>query len=509
MINRVYIKELLGFKEIDLDFKSGLVVVTGPSGAGKSVFISSILANFGLANQEAKLCEITLKKPEDLESIDFELDEEIVIKSIKKDRVRLFIDGQNISKKRVKELFSQYLSYISVRDKSGFESDSLIALIDGYIEDKDKKYSKLLNSYSLKFNEYKFKLEQLNRAKSDANRAVEKVEFLKFEVNKLKSLNLRAGEYEELLIIKKQLSKLDKIHEVASRAQEIFNYEDSIYELFDMLDKDSSYLSDAMNQLRGDLEDIESLSEELSDINIEEVLNRLEELSSIVKRYGSEEEALEYLAKREEELLNFENIEENLENLEAEVKSLKEESIVLANDISIYRKRYSKDIEKELKVYLKELKLPSIKFIFTKEDIYELGLDIVEIVMDGAKVEHLSGGEFNRIRLALLTVSAKKSEEGVIILDEIDANVSGDESIAIANMISQLSKSFQVFAISHQAHLTSKANQHILVTKDSSGSYIKVLENEERVKEIARIVGGENFTTEAINFAKKLFKEVN
>jgi len=105
----------------------------------------------------------------------------------------------------------------------------------------------------------------------------------------------------------------------------------------------------------------------------------------------------------------------------------------------------------------------------------------------------------------ILSSPFSTNSKGVIILDEIDANVSGDESISIANMISKLSKSFQIFAISHQPHLSSKAEQHILVTKDSKASYAKVLNGEERVNEIARIVGGENFNKEALEFAKGLF----
>ncbi len=508
MINRVFIKELLGFKEINLEFNSGLVVITGPSGAGKSVFIGSLLSSFGISNQEAKLCEITIKQPKDLSSLEFDLEDEITIKSIKKDRVRVFIDGQNASKKALKALFKDYISYISVRDKSGFESESLIQLIDSYARDKDSKFSTTLDKYLKNYKIYKDKLEQLNFAKNRTKESIERVEFLKFEIDKLSKLNIKIGEYDELLIIKKQLSKLDKISEVTSKAQDIFGYEDSIYELFNMLEKDSSYFSDTMNQLRGDLEDIDALSEELSDIDIEEVLNRLEDISTIVNRYGSEEEALEYLSKKAEELANYKSLEGNLDELESEVNKLNSNLKVEAKRITKIRSKYAEKIESGLLSYLKELKLPAIKFHFKNIEIYNLGADELSIDMNGTKVEQLSGGEFNRVRLALLTVAANKSTEGIIILDEIDANVSGDESIAIANMISRLSNSFQIFAISHQPHLSSKANEHILITKDSNGSYVKALEGEDRVKEVARIVGGERYTQEAINFAKKLYKEV-
>jgi DNA repair protein RecN (Recombination protein N) len=93
---------------------------------------------------------------------------------------------------------------------------------------------------------------------------------------------------------------------------------------------------------------------------------------------------------------------------------------------------------------------------------------------------------------------------GVLILDEIDANVSGDESIAIANMIAKLSAVYQIFAISHQAHLAAKATQHILIHKDKKGSHALILDNQGRIDEISRIVGGEKPNVEAVSFAKKL-----
>ena len=507
MINRVFIKELLSFKSIDLEFNSsGLIVITGPSGAGKSVFINSILANFGLANQEAKVCEVELLKPKGLESEDFELEDEIVIKAIKKDRVRFLIDGQSISKKRLKELFSSYLSYISVRDKSGFENEKLIEIIDNFIIKNNQDYQELLDKYDKEYNLFVKKQKELNLIEQKIKESNQRVEFLKFEIEKIEKIAPKEGEYEELLVVKKQLSKIDKIQELASRAQEIFNYEDTIYELFSLLNKDSSYFSDAMNQLRSDFEEVEALKEELEDIDIETLLNRLEELSSLIKRFGTIKEALEYLEEKKKELESFEFIEQDLTNLKEFLNSSKAKLEKLALKISSQRKSATKELEQELSSYLKDLKLPNIKFNFTTEQLYELGIDRVEISMQDTKIESLSGGEFNRVRLALLSVAASraKANQGVIILDEIDANVSGDESIAIANMISKLSKSFQIFAISHQPHLSSKADTHILVSKKDNQSYAQILDKEQRVKEIARIIGGENFSKEAIDFAKKL-----
>lgn len=506
MINRVYIKELLGFKSVEFEFQKGLVVITGPSGAGKSVLMNALLANFGLVNQEAKLCEVSIAKPKGLESEEFELEDEIVVKSIKKDRVRFFLNGQNISRKALKGFFKNYLSYISVRDKSGFENSTLLELIDNFITKNSNEFKTLLRSYSNKFALYIKKKGELFAIEKRIRESKERSDFLKFEIAKLESLKLTdEDEYGELLKVKKQLSKIDRINEVVQKVETIFEYEDSINELFLLLDKESSYFSDAMNQLRGDFEDIETLSSELLDTDIESVLDRLEELSGVIKRFGSIDAALGYLQEKREELASFETIQEDLTHLQSEIKRVEVELTKEAKTIDNARMKAAKEIEIELFGYLKELKLPKVSFHFNSVGLYEYGSSIVELSMQKSKIEQLSGGEFNRVRLALLSVAASGSESsGVIVLDEIDANVSGDESIAIANMISKLSQSFQVFAISHQPHLTSKANQHILVTKSSETSVAKLLDAQESIKEIARIVGGENYNKEALDFAKKL-----
>lgn len=97
-------------------------------------------------------------------------------------------------------------------------------------------------------------------------------------------------------------------------------------------------------------------------------------------------------------------------------------------------------------------------------------------------------------------------DNGILFLDEIDANLSGKESDAISKVLTKLSSSYQIFAISHQPQLTSKANQHFLVDKNNKKSSVKLLNQEERISEIARMISGEKVTQEALEFAKNLIK---
>jgi DNA repair protein RecN (Recombination protein N) len=381
----------------------------------------------------------------------------------------------------------------------------LIDIIDNSLIAKDRRYKKLLKEYKNRYIRYREKLNRLNKIKEDELRLAELIEFAKFEIEKIENINPKIGEDEELLRTKNQLSKIDKINEALSIANEIFTFEEAVNEVYRLLDKDNSFFVEMINQLRADFEDIELLSEELEEIDIEYILNRLEQISYLKSRYGGIKEALEYAKKKKRELNGYKNIEQDKSALEKFLELEKIDLMTLSSKITQYRKKEALVIESELKGYLYELRLAPINFKFKSIPIYELGVDEVDIDLDGSNILTLSGGEFNRVRLALLVVGvSNKREKGVLILDEIDANVSGDESIAIANMIAKLSLSYQIFAISHQPHLASKANQHILITKRDTKSRAIVLDREGRIDEIARIIGGEKPNNEAINFAIKL-----
>lgn len=505
MINRVYLKELISFDEVELELDKGLVVLSGPSGAGKSLFMNSILATFGYGTTEATLCEVSISKPCKLQSEAYSLEDEVTLKTLKKEKVRYYIDGQNISKKTLNRLFSPFVQYLSVRDKSGFESSTLLTLMDNALIAKDKTFKKELKEYTKRYNNYKEKADQLKKIKQDEAKLAELIEFTTFEIEKIEGINPKIGEDEGLLKVKHQLSRIDKMNEALLQANTIFEAEESVSEIYRLLEKDDSHFMELMNQLRADFEDIELLSEELAEVDIEAVLDRLEKISILKNRYGSIEEALAYAELKRNELRGYQNIEKDKSFLESFLMMEFSELTVLATRLSSSRKAQALLLEKELEHYLTELKLPALQFVFSMVNLEPLGYDSLDVNMNGSKATTLSGGEFNRVRLALMVVALWDAEEGgVLILDEIDANVSGDESIAIANMIAKLSSVYQIFAISHQAHLASKANQHILVSKFQGVSKVRLLDRQGKVDEIARIVGGERPNAEAISFAEKL-----
>ncbi len=507
MIERLYIRELLSFKEVKIEFDNGLVVLTGPSGAGKSVLMQSILSSFGHGDMEATVCEVMLSKPGELSSESYELDDDLVIKSIKKDRARFYLNEQNISKRSLKTLFAPYINYLSVRDKSGFESERLVGILDDSIGSGDGEHFRELGELETRYGVLTARRAELQKIYGDEKKLAELIEFAEYEIGKIRSIDPKVGEDITLLQTKQQLSRIDKVNELLENATQIFEYESSVQEIFRLLEKDDSYFTDMMNQLRADLDDTQNLSDELVEVDVENILDRLEQISSLKNRYGSIEEALEYKRQKEEELLGYTQIDRNKKELESFLEKEGKELRKLADRVSKKRKKKAKELEQELSSYLHDLKLPAAKFVFKEQELDGSGIDTLDLTLGSSSTSTLSGGEFNRLRLALLVVAMGAQnvrKQGVIILDEIDANVSGDESIAIAAMIAKLAKGYQLFAISHQAHLSSQASQHILVSKEGNQSRAKVLCDEERISEIARIIGGKNPDAEAVAFARKL-----
>lgn len=506
MIERLYLRDLVTFKNVELEFNKGLVVLTGPSGAGKSVLMSAILTSFGYNTLgAAALCEVNLSRPEDLRSEVYELEDDLTVKTLKKEKVRHYIDGQNISKKALGSLFSPYVQYLSVRDKGGFESETLLSMIDSALLSQDKNFKRSLKEYHKRYANYKMKAQELAKIKEDEAKLAELIEFATYEVEKIEKINPKVGEEVELLQVKQQLSRIDKIKASLTTAMDIFACEGAVEEVYRLLDKDASAFTDVMNQLRADFEETELLADELEEMDVEEILDRLSEITTLQQRYGSIEEALAYKEMKKKELQGYQNIEHDKSMLEAFLSMEYGELSVLAHSLSQTRQKEAKRLEKVLEGYLSTLKLPALTFSFEKHSLGYEGFDEIEVMLGDSKTATLSGGEYNRVRLALMASTIQEgSARGVLILDEIDANVSGDESIAIAQMIHKLSSVYQVFAISHQPHLSAKAHQHIVVTKNDKESQVNILDDSGRVEEIARIIAGENPTSQALEFAKKL-----
>ena len=509
MIRRVYLKDCLSFNEVDLEFKNGLNIFTGPSGAGKSILMQAILSLFALADVKAKLGEVELDNLKfDDESYDINSDDDIVIKSIKKDKVRYFLNNQSISKKNLNEFSKKLIKHLNLKDTSEFDSLKLIDFLDKLTSKNKKEFKELKDTFDNLYIEFQIIKKELKKILEDENKLEDLKEFAKFEISKIEQINPSIDEYEELNLIKKRLSKKEKIEIAIKKASGIMEFNHNVTSALELMEVNSSFFDEAMNELNNVFEKFNDSLYELEDINIENVLDRIEKLSALQKRFGSIEECLKYKEQKKIELESYENIFFQKEKLEKRYKVINEKLLELSQEISLYRKETSLILEDKINEYLKFLYLSNAKIIFEEKELDSCGIDNILFELNGVTLETISSGEYNRLRLALLTSMSEFDivDNGILFLDEIDANLSGKESDAISKVLIKLSNSYQIFAISHQPQLTSSANQHFLVDKQNGNSKVILLNNKERINEIARMISGENITNEAIEFAKNLLK---
>jgi DNA repair protein RecN (Recombination protein N) len=508
MIERFYLKDNLSFDEVDLSFKNGLVVFSGASGSGKSVLFESILATCGLKDARSSLSEIVISSSIDLDVYGIDSSSETIFRQTKKEKNRFFINSQSVSKSTLKEISSKYINFLNLKDYSDFTNDSLIQLLDTISKSNSSEFEKLLDEYQASIKKVIKLQKELKKIEDEESKVMDLKDFLLFEIEKIEAISPELGEYEELLEIKKKLSKKEKVEALLSQSFGIFEYESVVSMTLNDSDIDSSFFDDAMNELRSQFENISYSFSELDDYDIEAILTRLEELSALKRKYGSIELALKARDEKTQELQRLDNLSFEKENIINDLKFL---SIVvddLAKSITIYREKSSIILEKKINEYIELLFLDNVTVSIYEKEPTMSGKDGVSILLDNISIKDISSGEFNRLRLALISARSDfESSSGILILDEIDANLSGLESESIAKVLKRLSLNYQIFSISHQPQLTSSADQHFVVYKDKDKSYVKELTTKnQRVDEIARMISGTNITDKAKKFAKEILK---
>ena len=507
MIERLLIKDYLHFRSLCLDFEPGLIAFTGASGAGKSVLMRAFLALFGLEECDAKLIEVALDTPLDLEDMGIDSQEPNILRCVKQKSVRYFINDQMLSRKNMALTCKDAVRYLSVKEGDELGSNALLELLDASIAEMDFEQKK--EDFKKLFYEYSSAKKALDSIEAEERRVEELKEFARFEIQKIEEVNPKMGEDEELMQTKKMLSKKEKFESALLRANVIFEAESAVHEALSLGEIGSDFFDACMNELRMHLENASSRLADLEEADIEGVLDRIEKISALKNRFGTIEEIHGHLQKRRQELAHYENIAFEKREILAKYEKLKSEIEVKADEISKKRKKALPALEGRINTLLSSLYLENASLHVSETSLSERGKDALHVNLANVDIRHISSGERNRLRLAFIATAQAlgQAKGGVLILDEVDANLSGKESMSVANVLSSLAKDYQIFAISHQPQLSSRANQHFLVEKSGDESSVRLLNHEERVLELARMVSGENITPEAKELALSLMKE--
>lgn len=550
MLLSLKIENIAVIEQAEIFFEEGLNVLTGETGAGKSIVIDSINAVLGertsrdLIRDSADKGRVTaffenvsdevMKKLREYE-IDCEDDRSLLItRVISSDgRSSSKINGCNVTATMLKNIGRDLISICGQHDSQYLLSkDYHLKFIDD-IADSDELLGEYLEIYE-KIRTATKKLRKLRNTDFDKE---QRLDFLKYQINELESANIRIGEKEELKEEKRKIQSKEKIENALRKADVILNggsdfggISSGIYELSRCLDELRNY-DKKYDDIYASLEEFKyvindcsaeisaSLSESDSgytDINsIEERLDILYRLSS---KYGeTEEEMLSYLDRIKEEYESIFMSDELIEKLEEEIDELSEELFKKGCCLSDLRKITALDFEQRVMEELRFLDMPDAVFTvnFEEAQATKTGMDDVEFLFSANKGQSpkplskiASGGELSRVMLALRCVLSDSDTVSTMIFDEIDTGVSGRAAQKIAYKMREIAKGKQVLCVTHLAQIAVYGNNHLLIEKntgeDNTYTSVRSLDENERINEIARIIGGDVITEKTLSSAEEL-----
>lgn len=513
MINRLLIKNSVVFEDVDLEFQGSFNVFSGASGSGKSVLMQSLLGIFGLKDSNAEMIEASLDislADFGIDASEFGLQEEdmLVLSILKKDKTRYFINRYSSSKKRLSEIVSSFAKHISSKGSDELKPENILRVFDDFISTKNPIHKEDKDKFQTYYKDLIEAKEKLRILEEEEKNIQNLKEFAEFEIQKISNINPIEGEYERLLELKKTLSKKEKIQESIQEAQEALESVGRITHTLSLMGRDSSHFEEVLLDVRSMIDEEKERLEDLDSISAEEILNRIAILSDINRRYGGITQALTHLQTQKQKLQDYENLSFNKESLLKEIQSLQKKCLEIAEKMSLYRQKYIGEFQKDVLAFCDQLLLKTPNLSLQSCELYAFGAERITLNLETTGIDMLSSGEYNRLRLVIMCIDSMiNGSKGILVLDEIDANLSGQESEGVAKVLKTLSKTYQIFAISHQPHMPVLADSHYLVSKKDGKSEVRLLDTEGRIEEMARMISGANITKEALEFAKKRLEE--
>ena len=549
MLRELRLNNLAIIKAMDLNFNNGLISLTGETGAGKSIILDGIslligerssvdMIRTGEENLSAEgIFDITDEQKSKLIELGYDIDDnELIINRVvdRNSKTKITINGKRMNVSTLKQIMSNVLDLVGQHEHQYLLNKNFhLALLDKFL-DKDGK-----NLYK-KIQENVRELKRLNKKISEIEaekmNVMEKKSIYEFQFNEINSLKLKENEDNELEEEYKILFNAGKIGEkLGESIQKLKEGEFSVSVSLAKVQKNLEYLSTISGNYTEMANKIENISYELEEISyflenmaddievddfkLEKVMNRLNEINKLKSKYGATISEI-LMTKNDLEnklsLVKFEN--EELDKLKKEKKEKTEIYLKDCEKLREMRKKLAEDLSKKIDNQLKDLNMASAKFKvqFTEKKVISFhGMDEVEFMMTtnvGEDFKSLakiaSGGEISRIMLALKIVFSEVDDISVLIFDEIDTGISGETVRKVAEKLKELSSKVQVICVTHSPQIAGKSQQQFFIKKEVEDGYtetkVRELNIEERTKEIARIISGDNITEASIIHAKEI-----
>lgn len=557
MINFLHIENLGIINEIEIDFDPKLNILTGETGAGKTLIVESLnlLAGSRFSKDmikrgkdyllvEASVVltkEIYKKAINNMNNIIEEFDVEDKVETILYRKVDK--QGKNICKINgnlvtVNDLRNFMLYIIDIHGQHENQNimlnETQIELIDKFA---DKEISPIYSDYLSKYNERKNILNLLDKDLKDDMYTKRQIDLLKFQIEEIEEANLVIGEDDEIETKFKILNSSEKISKSLLNSKEILSEEtlknlsaiiSEIEHISHIEEKYAKYL-DIIKSSYYELEEVSyDLNEEIDNVVFDEkeilrIENRLDKINSLKRKYGQTiPEILEYLSNIKEECTSLEKFEEEKDELEDKLTDLENSMESLSLKIYDIRKKYADEVSDKVTKELTDLEMKSARFkvsIERADDFNRYGKDKLQFtIMTNKGSDYLplekiaSGGEMSRIMLSIKTILSDHDQTPILIFDEIDTGISGITGQVAGEKLRHIANTHQVLCVTHLATLAAQGDTNYYIYKEEekniTNTKIKKLNEEEVVKEIARISSGK-LTNEALEHAKELRKRKN
>jgi len=546
MLTSLKIENVAIIESAAIEFGCGLNVLTGETGAGKSIVIDSINAILGertsreiirTGAQSAKVYAVfedvneKVKAFLDENGIDCEDGVLIINRILNRDGKNICrLNGAPVTVSMLRELGGELIDIHGQHDSQSLLSpEKHCGFVDGFAENAD-----LISDYREKYRrlcEIRYSLKKLT---TDESSKSQRIDFLTYQIDELEKSDITPGERDELKARKALINNSQKVMESLNTAYMALKADGAGIDMISNAESEISNASEYMESLGEASEKITDIRYELDDIaelvrdamseidfdpsELDDIEERLDLLYRLSKKYGeTEEEMLDYLAKAREELDSIAFSEEKVRELQKQEKTALVEAEVAADRLTESRKTAGEALSRAICSELEFLDMPNVRFVAKIEDIglTENGRDSVEFLISANVGEEpkplakiASGGELSRIMLAIKNVLAETDGVDTMIFDEIDTGVSGRAAQKIAMKLRSASKGRQVICVTHLAQIAAQGDVHLYISKSVSDgktyTNIKSLIEEERVSEIARIMGGMEITRLQLESAREM-----
>lgn len=556
MLTHIHIWNFAIVEALDIELEPGLSVLTGETGAGKSILLDALSLALGdradstvIRHGESR-AEISVtfdtSKVANAEAWlkEHELDSEhecIIRRTVsEKGPSKAFINGKPATVQQLRELAEMLVDLHGQHEhQSLMKADIQQQLLDDYANHSD-----LVTKVSTSFKEWNKLNNEFNKLNTAKNEQDHRLDLLRYQVNELETINIQKGESKKLDIEHKRLSNASLLLQTTEQAlhalqesdkgsisqqltyftlelQQLGKTDNKLNEIASLLDNAMIQINEASTELHQYVDSLELDPQRLSYLD-----ERISSIHNLARKHKVDADALpELFEQLQKELDSIENADDHLEKLQQDIANIASTYQQAANDLSKSRIKTAKILSAKVSENMQELGMEGGVFkialnAYEAESFHSNGNEQIEFLVSanpGSPAKSLnkvaSGGEISRISLAIQVIAAESSRIPTLIFDEVDVGIGGRVAEIVGHKLKQLAIHRQVICVTHLAQVAALGDHHLQVSKQSDAattiSQINYLDKSQRVKELARMMGGIEITQQTLSHAEEMLSKVS